>query len=197
MVNQAIKQNAEILEREIQWFYNILDTRIKIHFGHESDFADVFEINPPEIDPENSIYGKIINHYQMDFAERVIFFLSLVPHIRPQILDIFFTKNASNSMDFTEFGGRNGHSFNGFLPTGETAMFILTEGNLEKRIKISQIFNSEHFFDRHSILSLEHPQSNEPDLSGFISVSKEVVDLVTTGVARQPTFGMDFPAKKN
>ena len=51
-------------------------------------------------------------------AARVI--LSLIPQIRPQLLDVFFTKNKTFDRKFTEFGGFRQGSEGDFQPTGET-----------------------------------------------------------------------------
>jgi len=196
MVENIIKNNAAVLNTEIEWFMKVLDTRIKLHFGHECKYKDVFEVEPPLLNKDESMYGNFVNHYQLTFEERVIFFLSLIPHIKPEILDVFFTQNASNSRDFTEFGRRNGHSYSGFLPTGETALFILAGDNLEKRLLYYGVFEVDHFFHRHSILTLEKTSDVEPELSGFLTLSKEIIDLVTTGHIRKPMFGIDFPARR-
>jgi hypothetical protein len=196
MVNDVLKNNATVLDEELAWFFKVLDTRIKLHFGHDCQYSDIFEISPPSLENDESLYSRFVNHYQLSFAERIIFVLSLVPHIRPQLLDVFFTKNAANDRQFTEFGGRNGYSFPGFLPTGETAMFILAGDNLEKRISFYPLFEADHFFFRHNILNLESASSNEPELNGFLTLSREITDLITTGTLRKPIFGVDFPAKR-
>ena len=181
---------------ELDWFFKVLDTRLKLHFGHETEFRNIFEISPPEFNGSESLYGKFIKHYDLTFPERVVFVLSLIPHIKPQILDVFFTKNASNSRNFTEFGGRNSHSYPGFLPTGETALFMLGGENLAERLSYLYLFEAEHFFNKHDILSLEKTHQNEPDLNGFLNLSSEILDLVTTGNIRKPVFSNDFPAKR-
>ena len=196
MVTDILKNNAAVLNTEIEWFMKVLDTRIKLHFGHECSYKDVPEVEPPVLNRDESIYGNFVNHYRLSFAERVVFFLSLIPHIKPEILDVFFTQNANNSRDFTEFGRRNGHSYSGFLPTGETALFILAGDNLEKRLSYYEIFDIEHFFHKHSIITLEKTSEIEPELSGFLTLSKEIIDLVTTGHIRKPMFGIDFPARR-
>lgn len=196
MVEDVLTMNANILNSELDWFFSVLDTRIKLHFGHECNHKDIFEITPPGIRANKSMYGNFINHYDLSFEERVVFVLSLVPHIKPQLLDVFFTKNATNSRDFTEFGGRNGHSYSGFLPTGETAMFILAGDDLEKRLSLTYLFEPDHYFSRHNILSLEKTNGNEPELNGFLTLSQEIIDLVTSGIVRKPHFSADFPAKR-
>ena len=195
MDTDYLTTNAAILDAELNWFFRVLDTRIKLQFGHECDYAGIFEVVPPALNSDESMYGHFVNHYNLSFAERVIFVLSLVPHIRPQLLDVFFTKNANNNRDFTEFGGRNGHSFPGFLPTGETALYILSGDDLARRFSFYYLFEADHFFARHDILTLENVKSGEPYLNGFLTLNREIVDLVTTGSIRKPLFGSDFPAK--
>ncbi len=196
MVSDLSERNAATLDIELDWFFRILDTRLKLHFGQECDHADIFEIAPPEFGEGDSMYARFINHYDMTFAERVLFVLSLVPHIKPHLLDVFLSRNGTNSRPFTEFGGRKGHSSPGFLPTGETALFLLAGDDLQKRLSFYYLFEADHFFAGHNILRLEPTGGNEPELNGFLSLSREIIDLVTTGNIRKPLFGLDFPAKK-
>lgn len=187
--------NAAFLEKELEWFYKVIDTRIKLQFGHDCEYADIFDVSAPDYNANDSLYAQFIDHYNLSFPERVTLVLSLIPHVRPQMLDVFFTKNASSNRDFTEFGGRNGHSFPGFLPTGETALYILAGDNLSKRFSFYHLFEANHFFARHDILKLEGVKSGEPYLNGFLALNHEVVDLITTGHIRKPMFSINFPAK--
>lgn len=195
MNQDTLTNNAAILDTELEWFFKVLDTRIKLQFGHDCEYADIFEVEPTTYDDQTSLYGQFIDHYNLSFAERVTFVLSLVPHIRPQMLDVFYSKNATNDRMFTEFGGRNGYSFAGFLPTGETALYILAGDNLPRRLSFYYLFEADHFFARHDILKLGTVHGGEPALNGFLTINREVVDLVTTGYVRKPLFGVDFPAK--
>ena len=63
--------------------------------------------------------------------------LSLVPHIRPQLLDVFFTKNKNFDRKFTEFGGLRGGPDGDFVPTGETLAFILGGNDLAIRFGLA------------------------------------------------------------
>jgi hypothetical protein len=193
---EYLSKNAGVLEAELEWFFKLLDTRIKLQFGHDCEYSDVSEVAPPQLNGDETLYSKFIQHYNLTFAERVIFVLSLIPHVRPQMLDVFFTKNMGSRRDFTEFGGRNSHSFPGFLPTGETGLFILAGDDLAKRLIFYHLFEADHYFARHNIVTLENVKSGEPPVSGFLTLNREIVDLVTTGYIRKPIFGTDFPAKR-
>lgn len=196
MVTDIFTRNCEVLESELDWFYRVLDTRIRLYFGHDSEHEDIYDIDPPELASDETPYSHMVIHYEMTFAERLVFILALVPHLKPHLLDVFFTKNATSSRDFTEFGGRNGYAFRGFLPTAETALFILAGDDLKRRLLYTYMFESEHFFHRHNILKLNTTGEEEPPLSGFLQISRDILELVMTGNTYHPPFGTDFPAKR-
>src|SRR5271166_4373842 len=143
--------------------------------------------SPPT--PASSV---IIN---LSFAERAAIVLSLVPLIRPQLLDIFHTKNKTFDRRFTEFGGVPDAANGEFVPTGETLAFILAANNLELRFALQALFEREHFFAKHSILRLVPQGRDEPILKGSLRLSEEYFGLFTTGHARRPDLSAEFPAR--
>lgn len=191
-----ISESAKVLNDELDWFYKLLDTRIKLHFGHDCDYQDIFAIEPPNLpDNDNLLYKQFIDHYQINFEERVILVLALVSQIRPQILDVLFTRNAALNKEFSEFGGHTNSGGKTFLPTGETALFLLAGDNLEKRFLYSYLFDAEHFFVRHKFITLTSNEPNAPYLSGILTISDEVLELITRGKVKKPVFSAEFPAK--
>jgi AAA+ superfamily predicted ATPase len=188
--------NAKALSGELQWLSQVIDTRMKLYWDKPSDFKDIYDINPPDLSGDTSLYAQIVNHYHMDFSERVILALSLAPHIMPQLLDVFFIKNAETDRGFTELGGVRGQQHSGFLPTGETAAFILTAGSLERRFNLLNLFNELHFFCKFKILKLVNAYSDEPNLSGALGLSAEYLQYFTSGEAHQPDYNINFPAKR-
>lgn len=191
-----IALNSATLEREIAWLSEVIDTRLKLHFGEECSYTDIFELSPPEPLHPDSMYASLIKHYALDFRERLVLMLSLAPQLRPQLLDVFFVKNVNVDRGFTEFGGVRGSAHGGFLPTGETAIFLLTGEDLEQRFQVQYLFDEDHFFAKHAILKLEPVQGFDPFLSGVITVSREIIDFITLGHARRPNFDNDFPARR-
>ena len=196
-IQTLISSNTQVLSQELSWFEMILDTRLKLHFGHETDYESVWNIPPPSVEDEvtNSTYANLIAHYKMHASERMLLILSLITHIRPELLDIFWTKNTTHDRGFTEFGGAKGNNHGGFLPTGETALFLLAGNDLDTRLDFSYLFENQHFFFQHQILKLEKVADFEPTLSGVLSVAKEFVGYLTTGISSKPQFSREFPAK--
>ncbi|MDB4582353.1 ATP-binding protein [Draconibacterium sp.] len=172
---------------------NILNARFKSYFeNNQQEFH--FETISPNAFKEDSFYTRLLKKYKLKPAERLVLVLALIPHIQPHILDIFFTKNTQYDRGFTEFGGIKGNYFGGFLPTGETAMFILAANNLQKRRQYLYIFEEDFCFARENILWLQNPNSTEPFLSGVLTLAEDIMDNLCSGKTRKPRFGPDFPA---
>ena len=194
MVDDLITKNANVLQRELQWFSHVVDTRMKLYFGKECDCNSVFNVVPPTHPEEDAPYVRFLNHYKMNLAERIVLMLALAPHVCPQLLDQFWIKNANFDRGFTEFGGLKGNTHGGFLPTGETALFLLAGNELKYRFGFGYLFEGNHFFSAHDILKLQPAGSGEPVLSGALHLSKEFIDQFTTGRMTKPNFSIDFPA---
>jgi len=188
--------NAEHLEQELNWFSNVLDTRFKLYFDKGSEYKNIFAVQSPSLNGTKSNYSRFLQQYKLNTAERLTLLLTLIPHIRPSLLDIFFTQNAHFERGFTEFGGLRGKSYSGFLPTGETALFLLSGGDLAKRFKYHCLFDQDHLFARKNILSLEEISEGEPKLSGKLKLNEDYVDYFTTGKTTRPAFSINFPAKR-
>jgi hypothetical protein len=191
---EKYKLNAAALIEEIGWFSKVLDTRMKLHFGEGCDFKSIYEIKPPVYEKDSSVFATFIHFYDLSFQERIILMLAVVPYIHPQLLDAFFYKHEGDRGK-TEFGGVKGSAHSGFLPTCETAMFILAGNNLAARFKVLQYFDVRHVFKTHNIIHLAPAPSNEPFPAGQIVINEEYIDLFTLGTMRKPQFSVDFPAR--
>ncbi len=193
--DEKILHNARDLELELDWFARLLDTRFKLYFGEACDHEDVFQVEPPDLPEGQSDYAGFLRYYQPTFPERLAVVLSLVPQVRPQLLDIFFTRNKTFDRKFTEFGGARPGSDSDFVPSAETLAFLLGGNDLAIRFSVMRLFDPLHFFARHNIL---RPAPGAPDEQLFkapLVLSEECLSLFTTGRVRRPEFGANFPAQ--
>lgn len=134
-------------------------------------------------------------HSDITFEERVIVMLALMPHIKPQALDTFFLQNGALDRQFTQFGGWKGLSHGGFLPTGETAVFIIAGDDPIKRCEVVRMFQRDYWFYTSNILRLEGANEGEPFLSGQLRVSEEFLSHVLLDREYKPDYSIGFPAK--
>lgn len=186
--------NALSLSNELDWLAEVISLRFAIYFKQGEVDGEIYAIRPPDLSLDASVYAKVVKNLDLKFEERLIIALALAPHVRPQLLDIFFTKNSTFDRGFSEFGGLKGQNFGGFLPTGETAAFILGGNNISIRIKLIELFDSSHKFYRQKILRLDLAKEGEPKLSGSLALEQDYLDLFTLGKTHKPTFSAKFPA---
>jgi hypothetical protein len=190
------RANADCLEREIAWFSHVLETRIQLYFEQSTDCQDIYDIAPPDLAGDPSEYARVVQDHAMGFAERIVFILALIPHIRPQALDTLFIRNKNLDRGFTEFGGWKGNSHLGFLPTCETAAFILAGNDLGRRFALLELFDEEHAFASAGILRLDRQSVDEPIFSGALLLSADYLNRCTTGLRHKPDYSSNFPAQR-
>ncbi len=131
----------------------------------------------------------------LSVQETLLLLLALVPHVYPDAFDNAIQGQIEGAGDFPKIGGVRGKNFRGFIPTGETALFLLAGDDLNQRLQVKELFNADHFFAKTRILWLEEVPAGEPVMSGKIILSQEYVELFTTGKATRPHFNSSFPAK--
>jgi hypothetical protein len=177
-----------------------MQRRIHIHSGNAAPIDLLAEVSPPSLpnaqhDAE-SPYLAVLRRFNMSPPERLVLILTFLPHLRPDVLDPFFIQNAVTQRRFTEFGGSPTQSHAGFLPTVETAIFLLAGDNLQDRLRFHRLFGPEHFFSQANLLSLDHRHTGEPTSSAGLQLTPEALEQLTTGGPYEPAFGPDFPAQR-
>ena len=195
VMQSLIHKNTRDLELELNWFTQVLDHRFKLYFGQESRDYDVFAITPPDLSQSDSPYAQFVQQTELAFSERLAIVLSLVPHIRPPLLDVFFIKNKKFDRKFTEFGGIHQGPNGDFLPTVQTLAFILGANDLNIRFSVEAMFDREHIFAKHNILRVIRTEQDEPLIKGALQLSDDYLGRFTTGHVRRPDFGVNFPAR--
>lgn len=190
--------NSNTLENELGWYSRVQKARLEIYFEQASyDAVDsIYLVIPPVLDEDKSEYAQLVQTYDFQFDERLILILALIPHLRPQILDVLLITNKNTGRNYAEFGGWKGKVQGGFLPTCETAAFLIAGDDLDKRIEIMRYFDESHPFIRQGIL-MPGDQDIQEGLFGFsLGISVETLKRCTTGTGHQPDFSTGFPAKR-
>lgn len=192
-----LASHAAVLEREIEWFREVLDHRMRLHGGEEGLEPDpLAACPPPALPPTGSPYAEVARGLGLGAAERLVLILAFLPHLQPEVLDPFFIHNRGLDRRFTEFGGLVGQSHGGFLPTAETAMYLLAGHRLEARLRYHDLFQNEHPLYLENLLRLQRRHRDEPALASILEVSPEGVERLTTGRPYHPPFSAEFPAQR-
>ncbi len=157
----------------------------------EAPVARSFRI---ESDRNNPI-GKIVRREKLNGEEQLLLCIVLMPHLDPDFFSGIIQRFLPNGGNLPIFGCVKGKHHRGFIPTGETAMFILAGTDLKKRLEVAALLKSSRLINK-GILSVEPVEEGEPEMSGKLVLSKEYAELFLTGKVTLPSFSPDFPAQK-
>lgn len=141
---------AATLDREIAWFDHVLEDRM--HRTTEGAAAGpAADLAPPDFTGP-SPYGAAVDNHRLDGHERLALILALIPWVRPQALDPLLLRNGALDRPFTEFGGI-AMARRGFVPTRETALFLIAGDDLALRTRSLAMFSSEAALVRNRLLA--------------------------------------------
>ena len=217
IVNNSVDINLADLERELDWFAEVVRFRIEQYFSSDKPGSAALEkqrVNtpvrpsgldsdshgqealptPPELMGSSSAWATFIREGEFSIEERVAVVLSLVPHLRPVLLDIFFTRNLTFDRRFTEFGGV--WAENDFEPNGETLAFLLGGSGLRAWVLASQILEFDARLRRAGVLSLGNTNHEGSHMKAPLRISADALRLFTLGHRPPPVLGAEFPAHR-
>ncbi len=191
----ALTANARDLDADLEWFARVLQLRLEWFFRPPDDGQGVIDLSPPDLTGRDSTWARFLAEHGVSPPVRLVLLLALAPHLRPELLDAFFARNEATGRGFTEFGGVQGINHGGFIPTGETAAFLLAGDHLEARFRTARLFDGDQFLARHGLVTLGPVAAGESPLGGALLLSRDHLLGFTTGCDRRPAFGGDFPAR--
>lgn len=185
---------ATLLQQEIAWIETVIATALALHFQHECAYASIEELPPPAVVDDHSGYAHILKEYPLSPTERLLLVLALLPHVKPQALDVFLTKNKDLDREFSEFGGIQEASQRSFIPTLATANFILGGAdNLDIRLRFMKTLHKGHRLYKNGIL---HSEQYPIKLWEKLQLSDASLNLIITGQTYLPTYNSKFPAQQ-
>jgi hypothetical protein len=188
--------NAQSLQQGLTYLAKFIDWRIKTYFKEPSD-PEISAPKPPDdwLAPRSS-FSEFVHEHQLPLPEQLTLLLAIAPHLQPDFCDRIITAQLPKAGDYPQIGGWRGKAYRGFLPTGETVLFLLGGNKLSHRFQLQQIFNEEHIFAQKRVLYLDPPDEGEPLMSGKLVLSRDYLEWFTQGHFARPRFSMSFPAER-
>jgi AAA+ superfamily predicted ATPase len=162
-----------------------------MHFGK----SEIFETPSMQYYSDDSWLARFIRQQEPSSEEFAILMVALAPHLQPDFFSKLIAQYLPEGGDFPEFGGVKAGNHRGILPTGETAQFMLSGDDLDRRLTVQRILSSEHWFWQKHILWLEPVREGEPVMSGRLIVNPQIVEEITIGKVSRPRFSSEFPAE--
>ncbi|RNI33806.1 ATP-binding protein [Hanamia caeni] len=177
---------------EFTYLFDLIQHRVNKAINQNYNEA---EPSMPAYSKWNKNLSSFVSNNELDKNSALLLLIALAPYVHPHLFDDATGDLLSNN-NFPKIGGTHGKNFRGFLPTGETAVFIIGGDNPKKRSDVQRLFQADHIFADKKILWLETLPDGEPPLHGRIIISQDYINLMINGRYATPHFSMSFPAKR-
>ncbi len=188
--------NFQILQETLNYLTEVIQWRMAAYFSENNLFQSPIPTPPDDWLTTDDTLSQFIRFHKLDLVEQLTLLIALAPHLQPDFFDQLITAQLPQAGDYPQIGGWRGKSHRGFLPTGETVLFILGGNLLTERLTLQYLFSQEHLFAREHVLYLDPPDEGEPRMSGKLVLAQDYVDLFTLGRFSRPNFSMRFPAER-
>src|SRR5215203_5621868 len=133
---------------DINYYFDILgeliQARIQAHFSGIKKSSSYFL---PSFDNGTDPLSCFVRENKLSIEEHYLLLIALTPHVRPEFFDQQIQEALPQPGDFPVVGGVRGKQFRGFLPTGETVLFLLAgEDWCVCQQMFHRLFGPEHLF---------------------------------------------------
>jgi len=191
----ATETKSMILENELDWLDATMAERFAV-YGGQVPLSRRPPRPPPLPTHDADPYAKVVRNLTLSAPERLILVLALAPYVKPALLDPFLLQNQATGRRFTEFGGAQGQSHGGFLPTAETALFLLGGDNLAERVGYEQLLDPGMPLRRSGLVQLDQRHPEEPPLAAALRMTQAGLHSLLRGDSYDPPPSADFPASR-
>ena len=200
---------AQVLGQELDWLVQVIGWRFQRYFGTAKDPAGPAAQGmppPPRLPkptPGGSAWAALLQQQRATPAERLALVLAVAPHLRPQALDVFFTRNHTFDKPFAEFGAAAGTGAAAaadgaagvFQPSGQTLAFLLAGDDLAARLALLPLLAPGHWLAAQDLLRLAPTEPGTPLLRGALQLQPAALALLGAGADAAPALGAAFPAR--
>lgn len=160
------------------------------HYGQSEVVLEA--VDQPHWTANVPFWGDEFNQWTTE--EKLVLLLAALPHVRPTLLNSLIQQLAENA---AKLPGKIASQGVTFLPTGNTALFLLAGNAPQQRLHWQRsLFNVHHELAKRGILKLQEVPPGEPMMDGFLKLSEEYLHWFVNGTDFKPVMDASFPAEQ-
>jgi hypothetical protein len=189
--------NAQVIAADLQWLQTLIAQRIN-NFINQNNPEQIVEIIPPapDLSAAGVFYADFVRRHELTIEERQIMLLALAPEVQPELLDQFLIRNTLYDKTFTEFGGLASSSFNGFIPTIKTALFVLGGHEVSEQLRYQKLLEKAGKLFNSGILRDLRMEEFNPVFHQYLALSGSALSYILNGKDVQYEYSTEFPARE-
>lgn len=190
----SLSHTAGRLEQAFTRFERVLEEKLRAVLKPES--TPRTPLAAPALRDDASAYGRFVQSERPDADAELLLMLALAPLLKPDFFDRLLQKVQPGLGDYQHFGGIRGKQHRGFLPTGDTALFLLAGDDLAARMRWQGLLQVEHPLVKKGVIRLDAPADEDPPMSGRLMIDADFAELFVNGRVRAPRQSLRFPASR-
>ena len=184
------------LENTLSCLKRALEIRIVQSLDPESAGARSLSLPLIGATDDDDPYSRFVRDQDLDNNSQLLLILALTPWIAPGLIDGMVQTMLPEAGDFPQIGGVRGRQHRGFLPTGDTALFLLAGSGLSERLIWQEQLMHDNPLVERGVIFLDSPADGEPPMSGRLVVDPDSAERLLTGKVRAPRVSFRFPAQR-
>ena len=184
------------LEQAYRRFEDALESRLRALFAAGTHVPAQPPVAEPRSGEDETSYGAFVRDFNPDGDAQLLLMLAFAPSLKPGFFDSLLQRVHPGAGDFPQFGGLRGKQHRGFLPTGDTALFLLAGDDLEARLRWQTLLCGEHPLVKKGVVYLEEPEHGDPPMSGRLVLDADHAERFISGKVRAPRMSLKFPAQR-
>jgi hypothetical protein len=167
------------LKKEVNWIKELIKIRWGIlHEGLTSESA--LQHRPPDFSKSRSVYSELLQKYKLTVMDRLFFGLGMLIYEDHSAVEKFFVANKGRPEDWGFI-----QSPLGFIPTGETAIFVLAGKDLGLQERISVQMKRESRLLETGLVSW-----NEMTGKSFILIPDQFMEILSITALGEAKYAM-------
>jgi len=196
MLSSATTGNLQSLDAALRILESALENRLRecIGPGALTMSAHPLPAMPPLTGDD--AYSLFTREHKLDNASQLLVMLALLPWAQPDLFDRTIQRVLPEAGDYPQVGGMRGRQHRGFLPTGDTVLFLLAGNDLPSRLHWQAQLWGDHPLVKKGIVCLDVAPDGEPPMSGRLIIDSEYAERFLTGNVRPPRMSFRFPAQR-
>ncbi len=155
---KLVRENLQLKDQAAFW----------LKFYTEQDLR---KVSPPTLDTSNSPYARFVERYQLEVEDRALLALAIANQIRPDYLLGLIER----SRLYPDLGGVAGRGFKGFIPTGETYLFLMAGRNTFLRGLLMEHLLERSTLVKEGLVGFVNALPSEPFFSGVLGFHPEQI----------------------
>ena len=182
-----------LLQRDVEWLREIIAFRVDQLV--KPDVVSKELATPQILTSDQCHYAEVITSYALNPSERIILVLSILPYVAPEYLDRLCTKNPVTGTMYTELGGSFTDTSSAFIPTGETAIYLIAGSDLNVRLRIQTLMTKGEKLFNYNLVKLSDVAYGVPPMTGRLIPTEECLHKILYQTHYRPDYQTSFPAK--